>query len=447
MALTCIQVVLMIGMLVTGSINTISKKAQNDCNVKGYPNGTANNTATVHSFDHPWFQTWIMFIGECSCLIGLGLARRREKKQFIKEMNWAAQLGREPEAPPSHPRVFQWVFLLPTVCDLIGTSLAGIGLLYVDASVWQMLRGSIIIFAGILSKIFLKRKLYPVHWLGMLMTMAGLVLVGCSSIFRARQNTSSSHTILGIALILGSQLVSASQMVIEEIFLKKRNYHPLQVVGMEGTFGFLLMTFVVLPAMYFIPGSGINGRYENSIDALYQIGNSPKLLAFCLLYLVSIAFYNYFGLAVTKSLTAVHRTLIDACRTILVWGVDLFIFYVFSREFGEEFDKTYGLLQVDGFLFLVIGTMLYNQIMNVPCLPWCNPPPLVELQAVVAPPHHDQDPAPQASASATRKIASTKRKSAGKKGNIQDLEESYKSDVDEHTHLLHSSDGQQPSYT
>ena len=55
--------------------------------------------------------------------------------------------------------------------------------------------------------------------------------------------------------------------------------------------------------MYFIPGSGVNGSYENSLDALYQIGNSPRLLIFCLLYLVSIAFYNYFGLAVTKSLT------------------------------------------------------------------------------------------------------------------------------------------------
>ena len=55
--------------------------------------------------------------------------------------------------------------------------------------------------------------------------------------------------------------------------------------------------------MYFIPGSDINNSYENSIDALYQIANSPRLLAFCLLYLLSIAFYNYFGLAVTRSLT------------------------------------------------------------------------------------------------------------------------------------------------
>jgi len=33
----------------------------------------------------------------------------------------------------------------------------------------------------------------------------------------------------GIILILGSQIVSASQMVIEEAFLKKRNLHPLHV--------------------------------------------------------------------------------------------------------------------------------------------------------------------------------------------------------------------------
>ena len=45
------------------------------------------------------------------------------------------------------------IFVIPTVCDLIGTTISGIGLLYVPASVWQMLRGAIIIFAGILSVI------------------------------------------------------------------------------------------------------------------------------------------------------------------------------------------------------------------------------------------------------------------------------------------------------
>lgn len=55
--------------------------------------------------------------------------------------------------------------------------------------------------------------------------------------------------------------------------------------------------------MYYVPGADVNNSYENSLDALYQIANEPRLLVFCLLYLTSIAFYNYFGLAVTRSLT------------------------------------------------------------------------------------------------------------------------------------------------
>ena len=51
---------------------------------------------------------------------------------------------------------------------------------------------------------------------------------------------------LGISLIIGSQLVSASQMVIEELFLKNKSFNPLQVVGMEGTFGFLTMSLVCI---------------------------------------------------------------------------------------------------------------------------------------------------------------------------------------------------------
>lgn len=360
----------MLGMLVTGSINTLTKKVQLQCISEGYH--YENSTSwEPHKFNHPWFQTWLMFIGESTCLIGLFIMRHRQKKERERATAWSNKLGHTAPEEVHHPRVWQWILLVPTICDLLGTSLAGIGLIYVDASVWQMLRGAIIIFAGILSKFFLKRKLKPIHWLGMSVVTVGLVLVGCSSVFK-NKNSQDSKAILGIVLILAGQLVSACQMIIEELFLKKRNFPPLQVVGMEGMFGFLLMTFIILPSMYFVPGSDANGSYENSLDALVQMGNNGKLMAMCFLYLLSIAFYNFFGLAVTRSLTAVHRTLIDACRTILVWLASLFIYYVIDIRYGEPFDNAYGLLQVDGFAFLLIGTALYNQLMDVPCVPWCS---------------------------------------------------------------------------
>jgi hypothetical protein len=98
-----------------------------------------------------------------------------------------------------------------------------------------------------------------------------------------------------------------------------------------------------------------------------MIGQNYILLILCLGYVCSIAyancctsldpsrtrltahsirFYNYCGLAVTKSLSAIHRTLIDALRTILVWGVDLLLFYAFnSPNYGEQW-AVYGFLQV-----------------------------------------------------------------------------------------------------
>ena len=46
-------------------------------------------------------------------------------------------------------------------------------------------------------KIFLKRKLNLSHWVGMMVTMFGLVLVGCSSIFKTQHKSTSGETILG----------------------------------------------------------------------------------------------------------------------------------------------------------------------------------------------------------------------------------------------------------
>ncbi|XP_073242881.1 solute carrier family 35 member F6-like [Porites lutea] len=388
-ALTCTQILLAIGMLISGSINTLSKKAQNDCSSKGLKDEHGNE---VHKFDHPWFQTGLMFIGETMCLIGLFFQRRRERKQlqqsFMESISDEGDAGPEQQLISQQPRVFQWIFAFPTVCDLFGTTLGGIGLLYVNASVWQMLRGSIIIFTGVLSKIFLKRKLWPIHWIGMFVTMIGLVLVGLSSVLRDNhRGATKGHVILGIVLILAGQCVSATQMIVEELFLKKKNFHPLQVVGMEGFFGIIFMSAIVLPVLYYIPGDQNHHSYENSLDALLMIKNDTKLLIMSLLYICSISFYNFFGLAVTKSLTAVHRTLIDALRTIVVWLVDLFIYYVFHEGFGEAWDKRYGIFQVDGFLFLLLGTALYNQLLIIPPLmPKPDPP-----QQVAAPEEEDNN--------------------------------------------------------
>ena len=110
-----------------------------------------------------------------------------------------------------------------------------------------------------------------------------------------------------------------------------------------------------------------------------MIGQNYVLLLLSIGYIISIAFVAFYVLETTLPLTtskqllqllrscsdqvtlrwahhaqyhyqshanaAIHRTLIDACRTMLVWGVDLVIFYAFNAPaFGEPWNN-YSYLQ------------------------------------------------------------------------------------------------------
>ncbi len=64
---------------------------------------------------------------------------------------------------------------VPAVLDLVSSGLNFIGLLYISASVWQMLRGSMIVFSAFLSILFLKRRMYGFNWLGIAVCVLVLI--------------------------------------------------------------------------------------------------------------------------------------------------------------------------------------------------------------------------------------------------------------------------------
>ncbi|CAH8574449.1 unnamed protein product, partial [Dicrocoelium dendriticum] len=374
MGFTPKQLFFIFGMLLTGTINTVSRKIQLECTARGYFNHSANDTRTEHAFNKPWFQTLLMFLGEILCIFVFFILRHKRRVKLRNGFVYQALNSSVPGSLGSFDApLFNWFFFIPASCDLLGSSLAGIGLLFVDASIWQMMRGSLIVFAGLLSIGFLRRRLSPHHWFGMFCTVIGLALVGTKSVFSTHSiNHTAAQSALGVTLVLAGTFTSACQMIIEEVFLKKRSCHPLQVVGMEGLFGTLMMITIALPAVHFIPGNDLNGSYENIIDALYQIGDNVLLMVNVILYVLSIAFFNYFGLSITRNLSAVHRTLIDSLRTTFVWLVSMVIYYSTHGRYGEPFDLSWGLIQIDGFTFLVIGTLIYNKVMDLTFIPCCS---------------------------------------------------------------------------
>ena len=378
--MTPAQYALAFWMLVTGSINTLSTKfADKECvpdyrfgsvaatcdasavveNAKSIlsSSGTFHHNSTLSTdgcvagckpFDHPFVQAIGMFAGESLCLLAFKISTL-----FSAAPSQGGE-GGEGGGAAAARRYSPLIFALPALCDSLGTSLMYLGLTMTYASVFQMLRGSVVVFTGILSVLALKRKLQAHHWLGMALVCIGTLVVGSSSMLSFRHPDSStpavlqpSNPVLGNIIIVAAQIIVAVQMVIEERFLGRYDIHALEAVGWEGIWGVAFLS-VGLVVMYFLPfGSDVcegHACVENALNAFREMSVSPYLVAAILGNVVSIAFFNFFGVSVTQSMSATHRMVLDSLRTLVIWLVSLALQW-------QEFDK----LQVCAFVVCVWG--------------------------------------------------------------------------------------------
>jgi hypothetical protein len=94
------------------------------------------------------------------------------------------------------------------------------------------------------------------------------------------------------------------------------------------------MSILVLPILYYIPGADA-GSVENFIDAWHLIFSSGWTTAVFVAYVASVTAFNYLSLVVANQLSTIHRTLLDSCRTVVVWIWGLITFYAGFPIFGE----------------------------------------------------------------------------------------------------------------
>ncbi|KAG1664858.1 Solute carrier family 35 member F6 [Nymphon striatum] len=355
MAWTTYQLFLAGLMVITGSINTLTTKWADRTPSEG-------KDKTIRKFDHPFLQACSMFLGEFSCMIAYKVMISIYKRKNRDMADMKADL---PPSVAGNNKFNPLIFLPPALCDMLGTSTMYIGLNLTYASSFQMLRGAVIIFTGLLSVAFLGRKLKWYEWTGICTVVVGLVVVGVSDIISGSNSTNDMNSILtGDLLIIIAQIIVGTQMVYEEKFISKHNVPPLQAVGWEGFFGFSILAILLVP-MYYIPVGHVlfhnpDGNMEDAIDGFYQIGNNWQVaLAFCGT-IVSIAFFNFAGISVTKEISATTRMVLDSVRTIIIWIVSLAIDW-------QQFHP----LQLLGFFVLIIGMCLYNDIFILPFMRKC----------------------------------------------------------------------------
>jgi len=349
MAWTLYQTLIAVLMVITGSINTISTKWADKTQSKGRENGNK----TVHEFDHPFVQSAGMFLGEITCLLAYSVILIFYKN--VKKV--------DPENLPDivkGEKFNPFIFFLPALLDMAATTTMYIGLTMTFASSFQMLRGALIVFTGLLTITILKRKLKAFQWVGIFVVIVGLATVGSNDFLK--KGTGNEHgtgsMITGDVLIILAQILTAFQMIVEEKFLTGKNIPPLQAVGYEGLFGFMIASLLLIPLYYIkVMKDGQLLPIEDTYDAFLQIMNNPQTAAAIGGSVVSIAFFNFAGISVTKEISATTRTVLDSIRTLVIW--------LFSLAVQWE---TYATLQLFGFILLVTGIMIHNDVLFRPFL-------------------------------------------------------------------------------
>jgi heme A synthase len=123
------------------------------------------------------------------------------------------------------------------------------------ASIYQMMRGIIVVITAGMAMVFLGRKQYFHHYAYLFaivsaVSMVGLVGIAISNKL-AKENpddadADSTTKPLGIIFLLISQCFTGAQFVVEEKLLSGYYLDPLLVVGLEGFWGCLIYA-IILP--------------------------------------------------------------------------------------------------------------------------------------------------------------------------------------------------------
>lgn len=366
----CLLLILIGLMILTGSVNTIFNKILQKLYGKG-----------IIFEQHHWIITFGMFLGELVSIffyIYVVIKRKQGKDEKLVEQKPDEEAGEtappeeEKENKPQIPTNF--FFCITALCDLTATTINTFGLTYLTTSMFQMMRGLELFFVCLWSKIFLKNPIYRHQILGVGTLIFGLSLVGLNSILFDKNKEVAKNPVVGIILLSTSQLFTSTEYIIQEKFIKHYDVHPFQLVGFEGLWGSIM--YGILLAIFQVVScddwsdtlrEGIcftNDEEESYIEdtrfAFQQMWDNKNLLVVYIFYVVSIALYNIVGINLTKLVSSTARAVVDTVRTVFIWAFFLF----FTPVDGTKED--FHILQFIGFIFLVCGTLVYNEIVTLP---------------------------------------------------------------------------------
>jgi drug/metabolite transporter (DMT)-like permease len=187
--------------------------------------------------------------------------------------------------------------------------------------------------------------------------VGGVMVVGLSQL-----DSESEAAFFGLVFICLGEVLQAFQFIQEEYFYDRFDVEPVRLVGLEGLFASATAA-VLLTILQFTECSHMmctHGRMEDTFLAIRQMRDNPTIFKLHLCCLVSVAVFNVSSNFVTKYGSATQRAVTDNCRTVLIWSY----FLSFGNSHTHE---TFDLVQLGGFVMIVLGSLVYNEIVVLNC--------------------------------------------------------------------------------
>eukprot|EP00033_Pygsuia_biforma_P002793 GCRY01003085.1.p1 GENE.GCRY01003085.1~~GCRY01003085.1.p1 ORF type:complete len:378 (-),score=9.02 GCRY01003085.1:102-1235(-) len=336
---------LVLGVILFGTIDTISRKATSCYHIQDN-----------EEFCKPITQSLFMFLGELFCFVPLFFG---SFQRIILRTAKHPSSNSSPSTNHTPGVIIQQLFVVvcPTVLDIVATILSAFSLILLPASIFQIFKGSLILFTAVFSRCFLKQPIIFRQWLGISLVVFGLFLVGLSNVL-GMPSESAAQT-WGFVLLLLAQACNSLQFIVEEYVIKQTEIPPLTILSFEGLFGTCLMIAVVFPVAHFIHWGSNIGRFEDISMGFTMIGHCQILMLLLFVYALSLGLFNAFSLQIASVFSSVYRVLLNSCVPLSVWICSVLLHWLSNGSFGEPLYSTWW-LQLFGFLVIVNGTLAYR---------------------------------------------------------------------------------------
>ena len=224
----------MVTMMLTGTGVTIFAKLQNNQVV-----GLKADGSDLY-FIHPIFQAFEFGLGEMLMIVPWLMGKVWKRWQGHKEPRLVQKGKKNYE---DHLLTVVQKVSIPAFCDCVACLFMTLGLSQTSASVYQMIRGSLIVMIAIFSKLFLKRQQYLYQWLSICFCILGVTIVGFVGVLNSTKQENRT-SVLGIGSLLMAKLCIAIQLILEERVHSEFDVDLLFFIGVQGSW--MALTFFLM---------------------------------------------------------------------------------------------------------------------------------------------------------------------------------------------------------